>query len=257
MEELLDQLINESAESSFDRATPIKGMSQFFSKKKAILNVLVGALRKPKNGYHQLNICLKHGFYHIPLEHVKSHLSNIEYVALYQQKYDYPPGGIRYYGRVKDFQILKRNEIKELPPNRDREDRLYVRFNVVTWEERNLPVEARGYGIASHLFTTWELFTQATELPELTLKNDTQYRLWRELRRIDQNVRLHLKNRWADYVKEDELLYEVMGTYIIINPQENRVLLKKGGQHQEVSLTDFSYRPHKILKLIDKWNTSS
>ncbi|WP_229704048.1 nuclease domain-containing protein [Caldalkalibacillus thermarum] len=204
VEKLLEQLITETAEASFERATPVQGMEEFFTRKKAILNVLVGSLRRPSavTGYDQLSLCLRHRFYHIPLENVKHHLSHIEYVALYQQKRYYPPGGIIYYGKVKDFQIVRRREMKELPRRYQRDVRLYVRFNVEVWKKRKQPIEPRGYGGSSHLFTTWELFKKAVELPELTLKNEAQYRLWRELRRVDQNVRINLPRQWADQIKE-------------------------------------------------------
>ncbi|MDQ0338769.1 putative component of viral defense system (DUF524 family) [Caldalkalibacillus uzonensis] len=146
VEELLDQLITETAEASFERATPVRGMSEFFARKKASLNVLVGSLRRPRQGYDQLSLCLQHRFYHIPLELVQYHLSHIEYVALYQQKHDYPPGGILYYGKVKDFQIVRRREIKELPRRPEREARLYVRFNVQDWEREKSPLNRGGTG---------------------------------------------------------------------------------------------------------------
>lgn len=91
------------------------------------------------------------------------------------------------------------------------------------------------------------------ELPELTLKNEEQYRLWRELRRVDQNVRLHLQNRWADRIKEDELVYELMGIRLTVHPRRGKVLIQMGKDHREVSLADLRFRPKKLLNMIERW----
>jgi hypothetical protein len=60
------------------------------------------------------------------------------------------------------------------------------------------PLCQRDYGIQYHILTHWELFVQAVEIPELSLKSEEQYRLWRELRRADQQLSVISKKKWLD-----------------------------------------------------------
>lgn len=244
--ELLDQIITESADASYERAISSRGSEEYYDRKKNLLNVLVGSIRQ--KSYDQLNMCLKHQFYHIPLQRIQKQLSQIKRIALYQQQGNQSEtGGIHFYSKVVDFKIVKRKEIREIPANQRRAEALYVRFDVEQWKEREIPIVPRGYGIQYHILTHWDLFEQAVEIPELSLKSEEQYRLWRELRRVDQQLSVILKKKWLDKANDQEIEYQFMSAKLKVNLENNKVLIQVGEKSKEVSIADLRYRPKKIM----------
>ncbi len=186
VEEFLDNLIIESSPTAFERAVVTAGTGDYFAREQADsrANVLIGPLSRSE----QLQVCLQGNMYYSYLSQVKSYLGQIEYVAMYQSKEKFrlpDEQGILYYGRVKDFRILKRADIKELPPGYGRGDEMAVKFFIEKWERKDPPVAAMGYGPSRPLTTTWALFREAGYYPELHLK-PVEARLWRELRRLEE-----------------------------------------------------------------------
>jgi predicted component of viral defense system (DUF524 family) len=123
MEEFLDEIIEESSYSSFERAIEPVGKEEYlkdeyFSKRE----VLVGSLKNKE----QLEINLKYNFYHIPKKNINLAKNNVEYIALYQSKNKFEEdGGILWYGKIKDMKLVKRSEIHEIPKI---DESLYCRF---------------------------------------------------------------------------------------------------------------------------------
>ncbi|MFT8352676.1 hypothetical protein [Clostridium saccharoperbutylacetonicum] len=79
MEEFLDEIIEESSYSSFERAIEPVGKEEYlrdeyFNRRE----VLVGALKSKE----QLEVNLKYNFYHIPAKKINLAKNNIKYVAL-------------------------------------------------------------------------------------------------------------------------------------------------------------------------------
>jgi hypothetical protein len=143
-------------------------------------------------------------------------------------------------------------EIREIPVNQMRAEDLYVRFDVEEWMERDIPIVPRGYGIQYHILTHWDLFKQAVEIPELSLKSEEQYRLWRELRRVDQQLSVILKKKWLDKANDQEIEYQFMSATLKVNLASNQVLILVGVKSSEVSIADVRYRPKKIMNMIER-----
>jgi hypothetical protein len=191
------------------------------------------------------------------LQRIQKQLSQIEYIALYQQQGNQSEtGGIHFYAKVKDFKIVKRKEIREIPANLRRAEDLYVRFDVTHWKEREIPIGPRGYGIQYHILTHWDLFEQAVEIPELSLKSEEQYLLWRELRRVDQQLSVILKKKWLDKVNDQEIEYQFMSATLKVNLASKQVLIQVGLKSSEVSISDVRYRPKKILNIMERFKTN-
>ncbi|WP_231969012.1 nuclease domain-containing protein [Thermoanaerobacterium sp. RBIITD] len=111
VEDLLDDVINDSPETTFENTIFQSGTYEYLEK----INfnskeVLVGFLHSRK----QLEINLRYKFYHIPYSEIKSSLQYFKYVAIIQTKAMgfNDEAGIRYYGKIKRFEVLKRSEIK-------------------------------------------------------------------------------------------------------------------------------------------------
>lgn len=138
-------------------------------------DVLVGTLRRPS----QLDICLIHGFYHVPVCQIPQERLPIRYVAIYQSRSLFRDDcGIRFFGRVKRCIPVRRWEISEIPKS---SDQLYYRLEVVRWEQLEEPIAVREVPF-NHLFTNLFLLKNSRETPELYLKNEWEYRCYQTLK---------------------------------------------------------------------------
>lgn len=198
VEQFLDELILDSPEKAYERSIRPHGSQRYYQNKLSGKNVLVGSLRRG-----QLEVALLHKFYHVPLKNVKDHkvLTQMEYVAVYQSRKRYgEEGGIHWYGKIADWQVLPRKAITERPPMPGTEEELYVKFVVEEWWKREVPIESGGQGIYTLLFTTKYIFDRAREIAELRLENDEQLKIWREKRRLGK-VKVQLDHHYVDLAK--------------------------------------------------------
>ena len=185
VKEMLDTLISDSPDSAFERVILPRGIEDKLVKTDwTKRDVLVGALRNKD----QLEICLKHKFYHIPAARIAESELPIHYVAIYQSiKYFGKDAGIRYYGEVTRYTLVKRYEIKEIEKN---SDELYYRLEIKEWKRMNVPLvakEVRGFPFFTNMF----LLQHCLEVPDLKIKTAEEYRLYTELKRLSQNVTLN------------------------------------------------------------------
>lgn len=136
--------------------------------------VLVGTLRRPS----QLDTCLIHGFYHVPVSQIPQNRLPVDYIAIYQSRSLFKKDcGIRFYGRVKGCEIVQRWQISEIPKE-SREP--YYRFEVLRWEQLETPIQVREVPF-THMFTNWFLLTHAKETPELFLRSPGEYRRYQAI----------------------------------------------------------------------------
>ncbi|WP_339278852.1 restriction endonuclease-like protein [Paenibacillus sp. FSL W8-1187] len=183
MEKFLDELILDSPEKAFERSTRPRGTTEYFQDKFKKENMLIGALSHPD----QLEDLKRVGFYHVPLKQFKSHaaLGQLEYVGVYQSKrlFGDERSGIHWWGRIVEWQVLPRQEIREIPSRRGASSELYVKLIVEKWQKRNQAILPGGHGVKSTLMTSLYIFERAHEVAELRLESEEQLRLWREERR--------------------------------------------------------------------------
>ncbi|MGG1518253.1 restriction endonuclease-like protein [Paenibacillus oryzisoli] len=197
MEKFLDDIIMDSPEKAYERSTQPRGTKEYYKDKMSGKNVLVGALSKAD----QLDAALKFGFYHTPLRNITDHkvLTQLEFVALYQsiRLFGAESAGISWYGRIRDWKVVPRSAIKEIPSSRGASDELYVRFDVESWVKRTEPITPAGHGIYRILYTTDYMFNRAKEVSELRLETEEELREWREKRRVGK-VRVALDREHVD-----------------------------------------------------------
>lgn len=198
MEQLLDEMIQDSPEKAYERSTRPRGTKEYYFNKFEGKNVLVGSLREPS----QLDVALSQRFYHMPLKNIVDHklLTQIEYIAMCQSRKNFKgPGntGIYWYGRVQDWQVVRRSEITERPARPGTEEVLYVKFTIEQWERRDKPIVLGGRRIYTCLYTSKYMFDRASEIAELKLENDEDLRKWREARRVGK-VKVQLDNTHVD-----------------------------------------------------------
>ncbi|AEF17014.1 Domain of unknown function DUF2357-containing protein [Thermoanaerobacterium xylanolyticum LX-11] len=182
VEDLLDEVITDSPETAFESTVLQHGMYEYIEKIEFNeKEVLVGNLSSHK----QLEVNLKYKFYHIPYSEIRSSIKYIKYIAIAQTKAKGfgDDAGIRYYGKVKSFEILKRSEIKEIPKD---SDELYVRFKVDKWEKLDKKIDLARYRVRRRFYTNLFLLKNANIVPDLLIKTKEDYRLYLELKRLDK-----------------------------------------------------------------------
>lgn len=202
MDQLLEEIIQDSPEKAYERSTRPRGTKEYYYNKFAGKNVLVGSLRE----LSQLDIALKHHFYHMPLKNIADHklLTQIEYIAMCQSRKKFQgPGntGIHWFGRVLDWKVVRRREITERPVRPGTEEELYVKFTIERWERRDQPIALGGQGIYTCLYTSKYMFDRASEIAELKLENEEDLREWREARRLGK-VKVQLDHTDVDLAEK-------------------------------------------------------
>jgi hypothetical protein len=209
MEAFLDEIILDSPEKAYERSTQPRGTKEYYKNKLSGKNVLIGSLREAS----QLDVALKSGFYHMPLENISDHelLTKLEYVALYQSRSQFLSKGemgIHWYGKVKDWQVLRRKEITERHARKGTEEKLYVKFTVEKWVKRDKPIIPGGRGIYKVLYTSKYMFDRAKEIAELKLESEEDLIKWRQERRLGP-IKVDLDHEQVD------LANKVLGIYQI------------------------------------------
>jgi len=202
VEEFLDELILDSPEKAFERSTRPRGTGKYYEDKLQGKNVMVGSMRDKD----QLDICLREHLYWIPLERLAREqklLTELEWIGLYQSKRRFGPHecGIRWYGKILSWYVVRRYEIKARPPRPGTEKELYVLFKIGDWIKRERAIQPGERSIYTRLFTTKYIFDRAEEIAELKLENDDQIREWREKRRQGK-VQVELDDEYVDKAKK-------------------------------------------------------
>lgn len=75
---------------------------------------------------------------------------------------------------------VTRRDIKEIPKN---SSDLYYRFEVKEWKKLSKPIAAKEVPVTRPIFTNLFLLEHSSEIPELNLKSNQEYRFFSELKR--------------------------------------------------------------------------
>ena len=235
VENMLDDLIMDSAESAFERTTLPKGIEDKLARVDwQNRDVLVGMLSNEK----QLAVCLEHKFYHIPVRKAGKDKLPVRYVAIYQSKNIFKEeAGIRYYGEVVNYRVVKRREITWIPKDKDE---LYYLFEIKEWLELNKPVNAKE--IAQFpLFTNMFLLQHCADVPDLLIGSEEEYRLYIELRRLANDNSIN-ENDSDNGFRYKNSLVTMDGGYITV--------IRDGKIREKIAAGQFMKRPREVLKAI-------
>lgn len=179
MEEFLNQLINESSYSTFERALDMVGSDEYLKDEYFTnRNVLVG----PVKSEEQLKVCLEKKYYYVPKSKADLIKHNIEYVALAQSiKTFKDDAGITYYGKVKEVEEVKRCDIKDIPKESNEG---YYKINIEQWKKLDKKIEIEGSAIIRPVYTSKYLLDNSEVVNDLLIKNKDEFREVYEMRRI-------------------------------------------------------------------------
>lgn len=187
----LQNLIEETSVSNYERNLLPIGTKEYQGKMNFEENVLVGSLRRKK----QLKIALEQNFYHIPCSRVNLSERQLRYIAIYLSKKKFKDdSGVRYYGEIKGWEVKQRKEI-EIPLIRNNGEEPYYVFDINNWQELEEPILPEGYGVSgSHIYTNDMLLFKAKTLPELSIRNLEEWRIWLELSRLKDELKVIIEN---------------------------------------------------------------
>lgn len=189
MEEFLDELINESSYTSFERAIDKVGKDNSLKDEDfKYRNVLVGTLKD----VNQLQVNLENNFYHTKKSNLDLIKNKVEYVALSQSVKSFKEdAGILYYGKIKNIKEVKRSEITALPKD---SNEIYYVFEVESWNKLYRKIKIEGQAIRRPFYTGKFLLENSRTAAELFIKNKEEFRLFRELTRFYNDVKLKKDN---------------------------------------------------------------
>jgi hypothetical protein len=212
--DMLDELVADSPDSAFERATLPRGIEDKLKKIDwSVRDVLIGSLSNPA----QLNICQKYCFYHIPVSKLDESSLPIHYVAIYQSKRMFgKAAGIRYYGEVTKCIPVKRSAILETPRN---SDEAYYRLEVKEWNVLSKPIKVKEAGFV-RILTNLFLLLHSSEVPELLIRSEEEYRLYSELKRIANHASIAEEDSNIGFEFEDGCIAFLDGN---INVHKNGV----------------------------------
>lgn len=192
VEDLLDRLIEESPESSFERASLPIGVTERLQKADLTQrNVLVGLC----DSREQYDFCLRQGIYYWPAKDIDEKRFPLEYIAIYKTKRifgdgndgikDY--GAIRYYEKMTGYQLQKRFA-GNAPLNNDQVNDLFFVFDIEkNWKCLDRIIVSDD-SIRHHFYTNIDLLKCSKTRKELSMTSLEQLRLYTELQRLTGSV---------------------------------------------------------------------
>ncbi len=194
---LLEDLISDSADSAFERATLPVGIEEKLAKTDwNTMDVLVGSVRSQE----QYDYCIEHKYYYVPANMIPDERFPVRYVAMYlSRKSDRP--GIHCYGTVIRTEKVRRKEIS-FPSFGSDPEKPYYRFAVSNWTKLKETVVYRDDRVYQPRFTNLFLLENCSETYELfNIRSEEQYRLLTEMKRAFSSSGLE--------TRQDEPLYRI------------------------------------------------
>lgn len=238
VEELLDELISDSPDSAFERATLPRGIEKRLARVDwSRRDVLVCTFRNKED----LKQCLDKKAFCIAKSQVRDNALPVHYVALYQTKETFgSDSGIRLYGEVIRTELVEHQ-------NRQDEDALppapFWRFTVREWLRLPSTIEALEAGFTK-TFTNLFLLKHAEFVPELLLRSEAEYRFYSELKR---RTGILLESGW-----DESNGFRFGNAFILFN--EGKITVFAGGSvRASVSAKEFALRPNEYFRRLYKF----
>lgn len=237
---MLDELITDSPESAFERATLPLGIEEKLARVDwSRRDVLIGTLRSNA----QLRKCLENNFYYIPQKLVADDNLPIHYIAMFQTPRIFSEkAGIHYYGEVLRSALVRRKMIKEVPMTHGNPEEVYYRFVIREWIPLDTPILPRESGFVRE-FTNKFLLENSEFVPELLLRSEEQYRFYTELKR-----------RTGAVIEGNEINPGFkMGELKILFEDGDIRLYHQGKVVGQCTILEFSHHPNATFRRLNRY----
>ena len=213
----MEELISDTAESAFERATLPRGIEEKLARvdwaKRDVLIVNV-----PDEA--AMTACLDECSCAVRGDEIAEEHLPIHHVALYK-----PGVGIERYGTVLFTQTDEAGN--------------YV-FKVKEWRPLPQLIAASEFGVASVAYTNLFLLENSTAYPELHLRSEAEYRFYAELKRRVKDV---------DYKSEEVSGFEFEGKKIVFEAGEIRLMDGKKNP-VTIQVREFERRPNAEFRRV-------
>ena len=235
VESFLAELIADSSDSAFERASLPRGIEERLAKVDwTVKDVMVGTVRTKE----QLQFNLEKKWYYVPASYINDDVLPIRYIALHEQGVG-TISGIKVYGEVLETRRMKRSSIPT-PTNRN-PDELYYCFRVRSWETLENPITIKDTFKGKPRFTNKLLLDTCTESYQLfEIGSEADYRLMKEI-----------INAFDD-VEADEKVYKINNVFSITTTGNDITVMSTDGQIEKVSKNSFKNHPRQTFSKIKK-----
>ena len=235
VESFLAELIADSSDSAFERASLPRGIEERLAKVDwTVKDVMVGTVRTKE----QLQFNLEKKWYYVPASYINDDVLPIRYIALHEQGVG-TISGIKVYGEVLETRRMKRSSIPT-PTNRN-PDELYYCFRVRSWETLENPITIKDTFKGKPRFTNKLLLDTCTESYQLfEIGSEADYRLMKEI-----------INAFDD-VEADEKVYKINNVFSITTTGNDFTVMSTDGQIEKVSKNSFKNHPRQTFSKIKK-----
>ncbi len=246
LESFLGELVADSSESAFERASLPRGIEEKLAKVDwKIRDVMVGTVRTAAQLEYNLSGCT----YYVPAKFIKKEQLPIRYIALFEKDVS-EYNGIRHYGEVLTTQLAKRKQIRvPMRPNADPEEPYYF-FTVREWINLPNPILIKDSRKGAPQFTNKFLLDHCTRSYQLfAISSEEEYRLMVEISKAFGNISATAsEDNTAVYRINDQRSIIVADGYFTIANTNGEILDK-------IAVSTFARSPrtgfNKIKKFVE------
>ncbi len=244
VEKMLDELVSDSDESAFERASLPAGIEKRLAKVDWTVNdVLVGSLGSQEQFEDNIN----RRYYYVPAKNIEADRLPIRYVALYQSANMFKDkAGIQHYGLVVETKLVKRKDIK-IPLRHNNGEEMYYAFRIKEWKKLSLPISIKDEGVFKPKFTNMFLLQHCSQSYELfNIHSDAQYRLLHELKRMfsDTSVNANAQSDPIYQIDNGKSIWVHEGCFDILNENGERLF------DPPLRISDFARHPRSYFGMI-------
>ena len=242
LEDFLAELVADSSESAFERASLPRGIEERLAKIDwTVRDVMVGSL----GSVAQFDNNIRRKYYYVPAKYVDDSNLPIHYIALYQSKNRFKEyAGIRYYGEVTYMKKVKRKDI-DYPMSRNNGDEWYYAFRIKEWKTLPTPIAVKDEWVNEPKFTSLFLLEHSHQSFELfNIHSEEEYRLMVEINKAFDNLSTSTAdNSSAVYRVNDNHSVIVADGYFTITNSNGEILDK-------ISVSSFAKSPRAGFRRI-------
>ena len=246
LESFLGELVADSSESAFERASLPRGIEERLAKVDwSVKDVMVGTVRTEE----QLKFNVEKNGYYVPAKFITNDMLPIRYIALHEQDIG-SENGIRKYGEVLTAQKIIRGRIPvAMRKNADPNEQYYY-FTVRNWETLPQTIVIQDTWKGAPQFTNKFLLDNCTKSYQLfSIASEEEYRLMVEINKAfdDLDASTAKDNTAAYRINDTHTIAMLDGYFTIMN--DNGDILDK------ISISNFAKGPragfNKIKKMIE------
>ena len=244
LENFLAELVADSSESAFERASLPRGIEERLAKVDwTVRDVMVGSL----GSVAQFDDNIKRKYYYVPAKHVDDSNLPIHYIALYQSRNRFKEyAGIRYYGEVTYMKKVKRKDI-DFPMSRNNGDEWYYAFRIKEWKTLSTPIAVKDEWVNEPKFTSLFLLEHSQQSFELfNIHSEEEYRLMVEINKAFDNLS-------TSTTDNNSAVYRINDSHSVIVADGNFTITNDNGEILgSISISSFARSPRAGFRTIKK-----